>query len=417
MARHGRRSPIGSAEMSPDSHMPHMRLVPDSAPGPDPAPERRAWERSATTRVLHAIGQAPSPVAAAPVIAALESRAGFDQIVVHAGNPEDWAYAGAMLEQLGCPEPDRRVQMPTASLGCRTAHALMYFERLLIELDPGVVIVTGTGPGTLACALAAAKAGVPVASLEAGLRCGDWRLPEEVDRVLIDRVADLLLVGSADAEERLVAEGVNPTAIHTIGSTLIDALRRCTADIRARRAWEDHDVPEYGYVLVALRRGDAMLEPARQARLADALTTLAAHAPVVLAVDRGVRDRLIADGVVARLQRAGVRCHGPSNYLTLLSLESGAGAIVTDSGSVEEEASAFGVECYSLRAATERIVTLTGGTNRLLGEDPGEIAGIRPSERPPTPAAIPLWDGRAAERVADALLANYALRAASEAFA
>jgi UDP-N-acetylglucosamine 2-epimerase (non-hydrolysing) len=293
----------------------------------------------------------------------------------------------------------------------------MYFERLMIELDPGLVLVTGAGAGTLACALAAAKAGIPVAALEAGLRSGDWRAPEEIDRVLIDRVADLLLVGSSEARDRLVAEGVNEEAIHTIGSTLIDALRRCVADIRACRAWEVHDVPENGYVLVVLRRAETMSEPARLARLADALTSLAAHAPVVAAVDRGVRDRLAADGVLDRMRRAGVRCLGSIDYLTALSLESAAGAIVTDSGSVEEEASAFGVDCYSLRAATERTVTLTGGTNRLLGEDPAEIAGVRPSQRPPTPAAIPLWDGHAAERVADALLANYALRAASEAFA
>ena len=394
-----------------------MRLVPHSTSMPDQALKRRSWDRSARTRVLHAIGEAPAPVAAAPVVAALARRDGFEQIVVHAGDAEDWTYAATLLQRLGQSEPDRRVQMPRASLGCRTAHALMYFERLMIELDPGLVIVTGTGAGTLACALAAAKACVPVASLEAGLRSGDWRVPEEIDRMLIDRVADLLLVGSADAEERLVAEGVNASAIHTIGSTLIDALRRCLADIRARRAWEDHDVPVNGYVLVALRRSETMLDPARLPRLADALTSLAAHAPVVAAIDRGVRDRLAAGGVLGRLYDAGVRCLGPSDYLTSLSLESAAGAIVTDSGSVEEEASAFGVDCYSLRVATERTVTLTGGTNRLLGEDPGEIAGIRPSERPPTPVAIPLWDGRAADRVAEALLANYALRPASEAFA
>ena len=403
--------------MSRNSDRPPMRLVPDPDAGSDMPPGRRAWERSATTRVLHAIGDAPAPVAAAPVISALSRRAGFEQIVVHAGDADDWTYAAGMLERLGHPEPDRRVQMPRASLACRTAHALMYFERLLIELDPGLVIVTGTGAGTLACALAAAKAGVPVAALEAGLRSGDWRVPEEIDRVLIDRVADLLLVTSSDAEERLVGEGVNAAAVHMIGSTLIDALRYCMTDIRERRAWADHDVPENGYVLIALRGAETKLAPARLARLADALIALAAHAPVVAAIDRGVRDRLAADGVLERLHGAGVRCLGRTDYLTSLSLESAAGAIVTDSGSVEEEASAFGVPCYALRAATERAVTLTGGTNRLLGEDPDEIAGIRPALHPPTPAAIPLWDGRAAERIADILLANYALRSASEAFA
>jgi UDP-N-acetylglucosamine 2-epimerase (non-hydrolysing) len=394
-----------------------MRLVPDPDSAAEAAGLPRPWERGATTRVLHAIGQAPAPVAAAPVISALSERRGFEQIVVHAGDSEDWTYASELLERLGCPEPDRRVQMPRASVACRTAHALMYFERAFIELDPGLVIVTGTGAGTLACALAAAKAGVPVAALEAGLRTGDWRVPEEIDRVLIDRVADLMLVSSGDAEERLVAEGVNATAIHTIGSTLIDALRRSIVEIRERRAWEAHAVPEHGYVLVALRRAETTLEPARLSGLAEALIELAAAAPVVTAIDRGVRDRLIAGGMLDRLREAGVRCLHPTDYLTSLSLESGAGAIVTDSGSVEEEASAFGVPCYSLRSATERTVTLTGGTNRLLGEDPSEIAGIRPTLRPPTPAAIPLWDGRAAERVADVLVANYALLPASEAFA
>lgn len=402
--------------MSPNSDRPQMRLVPDAGAAVDVPPARRSWER-ATTRVLHAIGHAPAPVAAAPVIAALSRRAGFEQIVVHAGDADEWTQAESMLTRLGCPEPDRRVRMPRASLGCRTAHALMEFERLLIELDPGLVVVTGTGAGTLACTLAAAKAGVPVAAIEAGLRSGDWRLPEEVDRVLIDRVAELLLVNSADAEERLIGEGVNAASIHTIGSTLIDALRRCLTDIRERSAWTDHNVPENGYVLVVLRGPETTLAPSRLARLGDALVSLVEHAPVVVTIERPLRDRMLADGIVERLGAAGVRYLGPTDYLTVLSLEHGAGAIVTDSGSVEEEASAFGVPCYSLRAATERTVTLTGGTNRLLGEDPGEIAAIRPALHPPTPAAIPLWDGRASERVADILLANYALRSAAEAFA
>jgi UDP-N-acetylglucosamine 2-epimerase (non-hydrolysing) len=166
---------------------------------------------------------------------------------------------------------------------------------------------------------------------------------------------------------------------------------------------------ERGYVLVTLHRPSNVDDPVRLAGIVQGLEGLAAHSPVVFPIHPRTRARLDADGGLSRLESAGVACIEPVAYLEFLSLQAGAGAIVTDSGGVQEEASALGVSCFTFRPNTERPVTLTHGTNVLLGEDATEIGDIRPVEHPPTPCAIPLWDGHAGRRVADVLIANYAM--------
>jgi UDP-N-acetylglucosamine 2-epimerase (non-hydrolysing) len=276
-----------------------------------------------------------------------------------------------------------------------------------------VVVVAGDVNSTLACALAASKLGIAVAHLEAGLRSFDWSMPEEVNRVLTDRLADTLFTHSPEASDNLQAEGIGPGSVHYVGNTMIDSLRRCEKRARAMKAWTKVGVDERAYVLVTLHRPSNVDDPARLSAIVEGLVSLSQHAPVVFPIHPRTRARLAEDGALSRLEDAGVSCIEPLAYLEFLSMQAGAGAIVTDSGGVQEEASALGVSCYTFRPNTERPITLTHGTNVLLGEDAAEIAEVRPASHPPTPCAIPLWDGHAGERVADALIANYALMSGS----
>ena len=353
--------------------------------------------------MLHVVGARPNFVKVAPLVAALDRRGDTRQLVVHTGQHYDRRMSEEILDDLGFPAADHSLGVGSGTHGEQTAKVLMAFERILLDERPGVVVVAGDVNSTLACALAAAKLGIPVAHLEAGLRSGDWEMPEEINRVLTDRLSDLLFTHSPEAQVHLAREGIDTGRVRYVGNTMIDSLRRFEHAARERAVWKQHGVDERGYVLVTLHRPSNVDEPAQLARIVDALTALGSHAPIVFPVHPRTRARLADGAALERLDAAGVRCTEPVGYLDFLSLQAGAGAIVTDSGGVQEEASALGIACYTLRANTERPVTISHGTNVLLGDDPARLGEVRLSGQAPTPCAIPLWDGHAAERAADAL--------------
>jgi UDP-N-acetylglucosamine 2-epimerase (non-hydrolysing) len=356
---------------------------------------------------VHVVGARPNFVKMAPLIEALRRRGAARQVVVHTGQHYDRKMSEEVLEDLGFPAPDHSLGIGSGSHGEQTGKVLIAFERILLEERPSLVVVAGDVNSTLACALAAAKLHIPIAHLEAGLRSGDWEMPEEINRVLTDRLSDVLLTHSPEAEENLAREGIDTTRIRYIGNTMIDSLRRFESVARGRAAWQTQGVPEREYLLVTLHRPSNVDDPTRLAGIVDGLCRLAEQAPIVFPIHPRTRARLSAGGDLQRLETAGVRCADPVGYLDFLSLQAGAGIIVTDSGGVQEEASALGVPCYTLRANTERPVTITRGTNVLLGDEPSSLLTIPIAWRPPTPCAIPLWDGRAADRGADALLADF----------
>ena len=374
----------------------------------------RASAPSSVPLVAYVVGARPNFVKMAPVIDAMRRRGHTRQLVVHTGQHYDRSLSDDILADLGFPDPDVSLGVGSGTHGDQTAKVLVGFEEVLLERRPDLVVVAGDVNSTLACALAAAKLGVQVAHLEAGLRSDDWSMPEEINRVLTDRMSDVLLTHSPEAEPNLLREGIDPARIHYVGNTMIDSLRKLEGRARRRAAWRELDLNDHEYVLVTLHRPSNVDEPVRLNAIVEALTTLGASAPVVFPVHPRTRDQLRLGSGLERLERANVRCIGPAGYLDFLSLQGAAGAIVTDSGGVQEEASALGVPCYTFRANTERPVTITHGTNVLLGDDPALIAGVRPSTLPPTPSAIPLWDGHAAERSADALTMALAERPAVE---
>lgn len=369
----------------------------------------RTSEPSST--IVHAVGARPNFVKMAPVIAALERSGGFRQVVVHTGQHYDQKLSDDILADLDFPAPDRFLGVGSGSHAEQTAKVLLEFEKVLLDVEPVCVVVAGDVNSTLACALAASKLNIPVAHVEAGLRSGDWSMPEEINRVLTDRLSDVLFTHSPEAEDHLSAEGICAGRVHYVGNTMIDSLRRCEKRALARRPWQAAGVTRGEYVLVTLHRPSNVDEPERLGGIVDGLVDLARRAPVVFPIHPRTRARLARDGGLERLAAAGVDCIEPVGYVEFLGLQAGAGAVVTDSGGVQEETSALGVTCFTFRPNTERPVTLTHGTNVLLGDDPADLAAVTPSPFGPTPCAIPLWDGHAGERVAEALVANYALRA------
>jgi UDP-N-acetylglucosamine 2-epimerase (non-hydrolysing) len=374
---------------------------------PDAAPPR-AWTGAARDTIVHVVGARPNFVKMAPVIAALEERRAFRQVVVHTGQHYDAKMSDEVLADLDFPEPDRFLRVGSGAHGQQTAKILLAFEEVLRDERPVAVVVAGDVNSTLGCALAAAKHGIPVAHVEAGLRSFDWDMPEEVNRVLTDRLSDLLFTHSPEAIDNLRAEGVVEGRIHHVGNTMIDSLRRSERYARQRRAWEIAGVERGNYALITLHRPSNVDDHEQLFRIVDAVVDLARRFPVVFPVHPRTRARLGAEGI-DRLENAGVRCIEPVGYLDFLSLQSGAGAVVTDSGGVQEESSALGVRCYTFRPSTERPITLTHGTNTLLGDDPSALSRVALSEWDPTPSAIPLWDGHAGQRVADILVSHYAL--------
>jgi UDP-N-acetylglucosamine 2-epimerase (non-hydrolysing) len=310
-----------------------------------------------------------------------------------------------MLSDLDFPEPDVFLGVGSGTHGAQTARALEAFERVLFEEEPDLVCVGGDVNSTLAVALAAAKLGIPIAHVEAGLRSFDWTMPEEINRVLTDRLSQILFTHSPEAATNLALEGIDPKRVRFVGNTMIDSLRRFQTRAEEREPWQAIGLTRGDYVLVTLHRPSNVDAGPQLRRVVDALVGLASHTRVAFPVHPRTTERLRAEGVLSDLLGAGVECLEPLGYLDFLGLQIGAGAIVTDSGGVQEEASALGVPCFTLRPNTERPVTITQGTNTLLGEDPAPIADIRPHELEHRVADIPGWDGQAGRRAADVIAA------------
>ena len=357
--------------------------------------------------IVHAVGARPNFIKMAPLIDALARAGAGRQIVVHTGQHYDRRMSEEILEDLGFPRPDYSLGVGSGSHGEQTGKVLIEFERILLDHRPAVVVVAGDVNSTLACALAAAKLGIPVVHLESGLRSGDWTMPEEINRVLTDRVSDLLLTHSPEAANNLAREGIDPARPRYVGNTMIDSLRRFEHQARERAVWRRHGVEEGEYLLVTLHRPSNVDDPERLAGIVDALCALAAQAPIIFPVHPRTRARLAGASQLERLEAAGVRCSDPVGYIDFLSLQAGAGTIVTDSGGVQEEAAALGIRCFTLRANTERPVTISHGTNVLLGDDPARLLDLELAPAAPTPCAVPLWDGKAAERAAAAVIAEF----------
>jgi UDP-N-acetylglucosamine 2-epimerase (non-hydrolysing) len=363
-------------------------------------------------RLLHVIGARPNYPKLAPVHRAARAL-GAEQVVVDTGQHYDDALAGAFLRDLGLPTPDVRLGVGSASHGVQTARIMERFEPVLAEHRPDWLVVYGDVNSTLAASVVAAKLGVRIAHVEAGLRSNDRSMPEEINRLVTDRLADLLLTPSRDADVTLRAEGEPAEEIVFVGNVMVDTLFHSLPAARATGFRAAQGVGAGEAVLVTLHRPSNVDDPARFAGLATALRTIAEERPVIFPVHPRTRARIAEFA----LDFGAVRLLDPVPYFQMLDLEADAHAVVTDSGGLQEETTALGVPCFTVRDNTERPVTVTEGTNQLV-RDPATLpALVRAAVRPTEPRRPEGWDGHAGERVARALAERCAVDAPVEAAA
>jgi UDP-N-acetylglucosamine 2-epimerase (non-hydrolysing) len=317
--------------------------------------------------------------------------------------------SGDFFRDLGMPEPDAHLGVGSGSHARQTAAVMQAFEPVVLRERPDWVVVVGDVNSTLACALVCAKLRVRVAHVEAGLRSRDRTMPEEINRVLTDQISDLLLTPSADADRNLLAEGIPAERIRLVGNVMIDSLfkqleRAATSTVR-----EDLGVAGADYAVVTLHRPSNVDDAGVLARILSALGRISERLPVVFPAHPRTLRNLSEFGLEERLGRLpSVRLIEPLGYLDFLRLYSGAALVLTDSGGIQEETTALGVPCLTLRENTERPVTVELGTNELVGTGEDRIVGAaaraldarRTGEPPLVP---PLWDGHTADRILDAI--------------
>jgi UDP-N-acetylglucosamine 2-epimerase (non-hydrolysing) len=353
-------------------------------------------------RIVYVVGTRPNLVKTAPVIGALRARLPQGRhAIVHTGQHYDRLMSEIFLEELGVPAPDHMLEVGSGSHAEQTARTMERLEPVLVRERPDLVIVPGDVNSTLAAALTAVKLGFPLAHLESGLRSFDLTMPEEVNRIVADRFASHLFLHSEEAIGNLRAEGLPEERMHFVGNTMIDTLVALEERFRAAGAAARLGVEPGGFVLVTLHR-PALVDGPLLGETMRRLAELATQLPVLFPVHPRTRKMMEAVEVG---ESPGLRLLDPLGYLDFLSLTADAGAVLTDSGGIQEETTYLGVPCFTLRANTERPVTVRAGTNTLLGLDPAAIAGIPAAlaARGAAPEPPPLWDGHAAERVAEAI--------------
>lgn len=356
------------------------------------------------TRTIHLIAAArPNFMKVAPLWHALTAAGDFTPMLIHTGQHYDPNMSDAIFADLGLPQPDHHLGVGSGSHAEQTGRVMIAYEALAQTHRPDALVVVGDVNSTLACALVGAKLRFPVVHLEAGLRSGDRDMPEEINRLATDAIVDVLWTPSPDADENLAAEGVAAARVTNVGNVMMDSFELVRPAIAAAdEAGALGLPPRYG--VVTLHRPSNVDEPAMLARLTDALLAVQARLPLVFPVHPRTAGRLAAAGFDARLRAGGVVLTGPLPYVRFMSLVAGAAAAITDSGGIQEETTYLGIPCLTLRENTERPITVTQGTNRLVDADTlGAALDAALAEPPTARARPPRWDGRAAARCVDDL--------------
>jgi UDP-N-acetylglucosamine 2-epimerase (non-hydrolysing) len=357
---------------------------------------------SLVMRIAYVVGARPNFVKMAPVISEMRQRLpGAHHALIHTGQHYDRLMSDVFLEELDVPAPEHMLGVGSASHAVQTARVMERIEPVLEAERPDLVLVPGDVNSTLAATLVAIKLGIPVAHLESGLRSFDRTMPEEINRIVADEFGEHLFLHCEEAVRNLRAEGIGDERMHFVGNTMIDSLVAMEDRFRAVNAAIALGVEPGEYLLVTLHR-PALVDGPLLADVVARLEHLSRELPVVFPVHPRTLKMIELMGFKTS---AGVRLIEPVAYLNFLSLEADAAAVLTDSGGVQEETTYLGVPCFTLRENTERPVTIRAGTNTLLGLEPERIDDILPlledTKAPTEPP--PLWDGRAAERVADIL--------------
>lgn len=357
--------------------------------------------------IVHVVGARPNFMKVAPVFQALAHYPAGQQQIVHTGQHYDANMSDIFFQQLGLPRPDINLGIGSGSHAVQTAQVMIKFEEVVMAYRPDMVLVYGDVNSTVAAALVCAKLDIPVGHVEAGLRSFDRTMPEEINRLLTDQIADLLFTPSTDGDENLKREGIDPAKIHFVGNVMIDTLIRLLP--QAQTLWpalqQRWSLGKFG--LVTLHRPSNVDAPAMLAKILAALNELGQQLPLLFPIHPRTRQRIVAHQLQALTEH--LLLTEPIGYLEFLALQSQAALVITDSGGIQEETTFLGVPCLTVRENTERPVTINLGTNKLVGQDMGRllaeanqlVSGQIKISSPP-----PLWDGKAGERIAKIVISS-----------
>ncbi|MEK6299748.1 MAG: UDP-N-acetylglucosamine 2-epimerase (non-hydrolyzing) [Acidobacteriota bacterium] len=359
-------------------------------------------------RIVNVAGARPNFMKIAPIVSEMRRRSDrIEALLVHTGQHYDDSMSESFFEDLQIPRPDINLGIGSASHAEQTARIMIALEAVLQKVRPDWVVVVGDVNSTMAATIVASKMLIRVAHVEAGLRSRDRTMPEEINRVITDALADLLLTPSRDAGQNLLREGVEPTKIRFVGNVMIDTLqqnleRARNSDVLTRLSLEPKQ-----FCVMTLHRPSNVDDKRTLEGICEAALAIAGRLPVVFAVHPRTRARITEFGLDARLTtQPGMVLTEPLGYLDFLQLYSNSRLVLTDSGGVQEETTVLGIPCLTLRENTERPITVTEGTNRIVGNDPERIKreAIDALDHPVRTTRIPeLWDGNAAQRIVDAI--------------
>ncbi len=366
-------------------------------------------------KLMCIVGARPNFMKIAPLMRVFRaSPERFDARLVHTGQHYDEAMKDAFFRQLQIPEPDIDLGVGSGTHAVQTAEIMRRFEPVVDEVAPDVVLVVGDVNSTIACALVATKKDIAVVHVEAGLRSGDRRMPEEINRVLTDQISDLLFTTEPDGATNLEREGVSAERVHFVGNVMIDTLlhnRERAIPVAQTLA----SIPEFGdqpngFGVLTLHRPSNVDDPVVLRALLETLSDLSQRLPLIFPIHPRTRARISDAGLMPLLDQSRIALTAPLGYLNLLGLMAEAKVVLTDSGGLQEETTALGVPCITLRENTERPITVEQGTNTIVGTDRGKIRACFDDVMATggKGGRVPdLWDGRAAERIADVLFAHY----------
>lgn len=356
--------------------------------------------------VLHVVGARPNFMKVAPVYKALAARPQFTQTLVHTGQHYDPSLSDIFFDQLSIPRPHVCLEVGSGSHAVQTANVMLRFEETMKEKNPDVVLVYGDINSTVAATLVAAKEGVCVCHVEAGLRSRDRAMPEELNRLVTDQLADLLFTPSPEADINLINEGIDKSKIHYVGNVMIDT----ALQLAEKATMPQIDGLNGEFALLTMHRPSNVDDPQVLQRLMNKIVQLSEQLEIVFPVHPRTKSRLEAIGF--QDQHPGLHLIDPIGYLECLALQRGAKIVMTDSGGLQEETTAFGVPCLTIRENTERPVTISEGTNTLVGTDTDllEREFLKVLRGEGKVGRVPdKWDGKASDRIAETLLAEIAV--------
>jgi len=366
-------------------------------------------------RIVNIVGARPNMMKVAPLLAEMRRHAELQPVLVHTGQHYDYSMSRVFFDQLNMPEPDYNLEVGSGTHHAQTAEIIKRFGELMEENRPDMVLVVGDVNSTVGCALVAAKESIPIVHVEAGLRSFDRGMPEEINRVLTDAISNLLFTTEESGNQNLAAEGVSADRVFFVGNLMIDSLIGALEAARRSALRSKLGVRKKGYAVLTLHRPSNVDDPHQLARTMAALAEIAKEIPILFPVHPRTQQKILASGFNGTrvwdgetpVAPSGIWTMPPAAYLDFLGLVDSAAMVMTDSGGIQEETTYLGIPCLTYRNNTERPVTVTMGTNRLVGADPGNLVkhatevlrNRAPSNGASGHVPPPLWDGKAAPRI------------------